>query len=88
MSLTKLKGLLAIPLFVFWQVSQSLAQCAMCRATVENNLNTGETTVGAGLNYGILYLFAAPYILAMVIGYLWYRHYKKQKLLKTKFHHS
>jgi len=80
----KIKTLLIVLFFSLASMGQSIAQCAMCRATVENNLNTGETSVGAGLNYGILYLFMAPYLLAMVIGYLWYRNYKKQKLLKSK----
>ncbi|MBS9522648.1 hypothetical protein KIH41_07785 [Litoribacter ruber] len=63
----------------------AFAQCAMCRATVENNVSSGETSVGAGLNYGIMYLFAAPYILAMVIGYFWYKNSKKRKLQTSKF---
>jgi len=83
----KLKAIIYTFIFLFISMGQSIAQCAMCRATVENNLNTGETSVGAGLNYGILYLFMAPYLLAMVIGYLWYRNYKKQKALKTKIQH-
>lgn len=82
-----LKTILYTLIFFLVSMGQSIAQCAMCRATVENNLNTGETSVGAGLNYGILYLFMAPYLLAMVIGYLWYRNYKKQKSLKTKIQH-
>ncbi|HSJ67606.1 MAG TPA: hypothetical protein VK921_08025 [Anditalea sp.] len=83
----KLKIILYTLIFLFVGMGQSIAQCAMCRATVENNLNTGETSVGAGLNYGILYLFMAPYLLAMIIGYLWYRNYKKQKSLKAKIQH-
>lgn len=55
------------------------AQCAMCRATIENNVSNGDTTVGAGLNMGILYLFAAPYLAAMVIGFFWYRNAKLKK---------
>jgi hypothetical protein len=55
------------------------AQCAMCRASVENNVSNGETTIGAGLNSGILYLFVMPYLLAAVIGVLWYRAAKKRK---------
>ncbi|EIM76624.1 hypothetical protein A3SI_09173 [Nitritalea halalkaliphila LW7] len=43
---------------------QSFAQCAMCRATVENNVSNGDTSVGAGLNAGILYLFSMPYLIA------------------------
>lgn len=68
-------------------LGQSIAQCAMCRATVENNLNTGETSVGAGLNYGIFYLFLAPYVMAILIGFVWYRNYRKQKSLKSKVQH-
>ena len=56
------------------------AQCAMCRATVENNLNSGASSIGAGLNTGILYLMAFPYILLSVIAFIWYRNYKKSKI--------
>lgn len=54
------------------------AQCAMCRAGLENNLANGELEVGAGINMGILYLFIAPYISLTVIGYLWYKHTRKK----------
>lgn len=37
------------------------AQCAMCKAVVEANLKQGGSA-GAGLNEGILYLMAMPYI--------------------------
>ncbi|MGY6559544.1 MAG: hypothetical protein ACXIT9_09730 [Nitritalea sp.] len=59
--------------------TQSMAQCAMCRATVENNVSNGDTSVGAGLNAGILYLFTMPYLIAAVLGYLWYRNAKNRK---------
>lgn len=55
------------------------AQCAMCRASVENNVSNGDTTVGAGLNTGIIYLFIMPYLIAAIIGFLWYRNAKKRK---------
>jgi preprotein translocase subunit SecY len=55
------------------------AQCAMCRASVENNVSNGETSIGAGLNSGILYLVVMPYLMAGIIGYLWYRASKKKK---------
>ncbi|AWW33215.1 hypothetical protein DN752_16220 [Echinicola strongylocentroti] len=61
----------------------AVAQCAMCRASVENNVSNGDTTVGASLNLGILYLFAAPYLLAAIIGFLWYRNSKKKKLARA-----
>ncbi|WP_044203506.1 hypothetical protein [Flammeovirga sp. OC4] len=55
------------------------AQCAMCRATVENNISDGSSAVGAGLNNGILYLMVMPYIIISSIVYLWYRKTQKEK---------
>ncbi|MHA7130039.1 hypothetical protein [Algoriphagus namhaensis] len=55
------------------------AQCAMCRASVENNVSNGDTSIGAGLNNGILYLFVMPYLMAMVIAFFWYRSAKRKK---------
>ncbi|GAA5022951.1 hypothetical protein GCM10011506_05430 [Marivirga lumbricoides] len=65
--------------FIILGLNQLSAQCAMCRATVENNVNNGEAGIAPGLNYGILYLFAAPYLLIMIIGFLWYKKSKKSK---------
>lgn len=72
---------ISVLVFLFFISSQvsSIAQCAMCRAGIENNVSNGETTIGAGLNMGILYLLAMPYLLAAVLGYLWYRNAKKRK---------
>ena len=74
----KLKSFFSVLLFLGLQVA-SFAQCAMCRASVENNVSNGDTSIGAGLNSGILYLFVMPYLLAAVIGYLWYKSAKKKK---------
>lgn len=63
---------------LFTQIA-SQAQCAMCRASVENNVSNGDTTIAAGLNNGILYLFVMPYLMAMVIAFFWYRSAKKKK---------
>ncbi len=49
------------------------AQCAMCRTTLENNVSNGNIGIAAGINFGILYLFFAPYIAVAVIAWLWYR---------------
>lgn len=69
--------------FLLIQAPSLLAQCAMCRATVENNVSNGEIGIGAGLNFGILYLFAAPYIAIMVIGYFWYKNSKANARKKS-----
>jgi hypothetical protein len=52
------------------------AQCAMCRATLENNISNGNTGIAAGINMGILYLFFAPYILVGIIAFFWYKNSK------------
>ena len=49
------------------------AQCAMCRAVLESE---GNVTVAEGINNGIVYLMAIPYIL---VGVLFYFVYKKMK---------
>jgi len=49
------------------------AQCAMCRATLENNISNGNVGIAAGINTGILYLFFAPYLAVGIIAYFWYR---------------
>jgi hypothetical protein len=38
------------------------AQCSMCRAVAESGNKNGQN-VGGGLNNGILYLLAVPYII-------------------------
>jgi hypothetical protein len=64
------------PLFI---TTNSSAQCAMCQATVESNLKNGGTS-GSGLNSGIMYLLAAPYIAMAGIGFLWYKKYRKKNI--------
>ncbi|MBX2896146.1 MAG: hypothetical protein KF763_11930 [Cyclobacteriaceae bacterium] len=49
------------------------AQCAMCRTTLENNVSNGDIGIAAGINFGILYLFAAPYLIIGIIAFFWYR---------------
>lgn len=73
------KAVLVFMVIMFGMVYNSIAQCAMCRATIENNVSNGDTTVGAGLNMGILYLFLAPYVLLTLIGFFWYRNVKRRK---------
>ena len=73
------KTLLVVFFLLLGFVQSTFAQCVMCRATVENNVSNGDTTVGAALNIGILYLFLAPYLLLMVLGYFWYKNAKKKK---------
>lgn len=59
--------------FLLCSTGQLLAQCAMCRSTLENNYSNGNPGIAAGINTGILYLLAMPYLAVMIIGYLWYK---------------
>jgi hypothetical protein len=43
------------------------AQCAMCKASAESNLANDPNSVARGINKGILYLMAVPYVLLMFI---------------------
>jgi hypothetical protein len=52
------------------------AQCAMCKASVESNIENGGKTVGRGLNTGILYLMSIPYLVLGGIGFMVYKNWK------------
>ena len=51
------------------------AQCAMCKAVVEN----GDAEMAEGLNNGIVYLMAFPYLLIGGLFYFIYRYKTKNK---------
>lgn len=48
------------------------AQCAMCKTSVESDLAAGGS-IGEGLNTGILYLMAIPYVILMVGAYFFFK---------------
>ena len=54
----------------------SHAQCAMCRAVLEGE--AGQATA-KGINDGIIYLMAIPYILVASIGLMVYLKYFRNK---------
>ena len=71
--------ILTLTVWLFTNVI-SYAQCAMCRATLETNVSNGsETVLAAKLNFGILYLFASPYLIIAVVGFFWYKNSQKSK---------
>ena len=55
-----------------------VAQCPMCRMTLESNYQNGGTTAN-GMNTGILYLLVMPYLIVGTIAYVWYKNKKKAK---------
>jgi hypothetical protein len=57
--------------------SSTIAQCAMCRQSVESNIDGDDKTVGKGLNKGIIYLMSIPYLVLGGIGYMVYKAKKK-----------
>ena len=71
----KVKILILTLAFVFLNTYLQ-AQCAMCKAVVEANLESGGTK-GAGLNDGILYLMAMPYVGILFFAIVYYLQSKK-----------
>ncbi|MEQ8625185.1 MAG: hypothetical protein RJQ00_10360 [Vicingaceae bacterium] len=69
--------LLVIVILVAGFQQELSAQCAMCKAVLESNMQSGEEAVGKGINSGIMYIMFVPYILLGTIGYFMYRHFKK-----------
>lgn len=76
----KIASLLLLSISLTVTPMDTNAQCPMCRMSAENNLKDGGTT-GKGLNKGILYMLAMPYVLVGTIGILWYRNRKKEEEL-------
>ena len=57
----------------------AVAQCAMCRTTVESTISNGRSNIATGLNTGILYLLAAPHLIVAAIAFLWFRQSKQEQ---------
>jgi hypothetical protein len=67
------RAVLLIFVFLIAVPMEILAQCAMCRSTIENNYSNGDPGIAAGINTGILYLLCMPYLAIAIIAYLWYK---------------
>ncbi len=73
------KIILLLSIVVLTSISYNAsAQCPMCKAAVESSIKSGQSNAGKGLNNGILYLLAAPYLLVGALGFLWYRNYRNK----------
>ena len=70
------KGALFVYLFVFLiiGIEQTYSQCSMCRAVLQSE--EGQATA-KGINNGILYLMAIPYILVGIVGWKVFQILKK-----------
>ncbi|HAA12842.1 MAG TPA: hypothetical protein DCE41_14575 [Cytophagales bacterium] len=71
------KWIVTVLFCVVVSLPTAMAQCAMCRSTVENNASRGDVDLAAGLNTGILYLFFTPYLIVGTLIFLWIRHSRK-----------
>jgi hypothetical protein len=70
-----MKKIILLIVFLFLVGSfDSEAQCSMCRAVLESE--EGQQTA-KGINNGIVYLMAIPYVLIGVVGYAVFRLLKK-----------
>lgn len=82
-----MKKILLIFLFLLLLSAPELyAQCAMCRASVQTSISSGGN-IGAGLNAGILYLGAIPYLVIGMLGWIWYRNARRLSPQQRKFMH-
>ena len=67
-----MKRFLVVFLYMLCLLSSELmeAQCSMCRAVLESE--EGQATA-KGINDGIVYLMAIPYLLVGIVGFVVYR---------------
>ena len=79
-NLTSVLAAFGLVVLLSFIAAPAFAQCAMCKSTVASNRNGDDKLekFGNGLNKGILYIMAAPYILAGTVGFFWYRHTRKK----------
>jgi flagellar basal body-associated protein FliL len=70
--------LLAISLLIVLVIFSAtlFAQCPMCGEAARTSLKEGNNTA-KGLNDGIVYLLAGPYILLAAGGFIWWNHRRK-----------
>ena len=65
---------LVLALVAVFAWEHAMGQCVMCKAVAEDSADDGG--LGAGLNRGILYLMAVPYILLSALFFVLYRRRK------------
>lgn len=78
-----MKKILTIIIFSFslcFSPADGYAQCPMCKMSAEQNLKNGGTA-GKGLNKGILYMLATPYLIVGTVGLIWWRNRRKEEEL-------
>jgi len=78
---TRLKTALFIVVFGLLTISIQpvKAQCEQCAANIATNKQNGGTTAN-GLNKGILFLLACPYLAAAIVGGVWYKKFRRKDI--------
>ena len=77
--ITMKKLILLIALMIsFTLITEVNAQCSMCRQAAESGIKKGEMQ-GRGLNKGILFLMAIPYVLGGT-AFIIYKKNKRKKI--------
>lgn len=67
-----MKRLMCLLVMGFWQVESLLAQCSSCKAAAASTDEAGKLIVGGGINVGVLFLLALPFIGFGTILGIWY----------------
>ncbi|AYA35646.1 hypothetical protein D3Y59_00415 [Hymenobacter oligotrophus] len=57
----------------------SYAQCTLCKNNVESARTDKDGYDISGLNKGILYMMAAPYVMGGLVGFFWYRNVRRKR---------
>ncbi|UYZ59285.1 hypothetical protein [Hymenobacter latericus] len=55
------------------------AQCTLCKNNVESARTDKDGYDISGLNKGILYMMAAPYVMGGLVGFFWYRNVRRKR---------
>ncbi|WP_008638686.1 hypothetical protein [Bizionia argentinensis] len=70
------KAIILTLIITLFYVIPAEAQCAMCRAVLETEEGQGQAK---GINNGIVYLMAVPYVLVGGIGLFIFRSFRTKK---------
>lgn len=72
------KIVLLLILSYFFILTETSAQCAMCKRVAETDMEANhKQSSGKSLNHGILYLLSVPYLIGAVGAFAWYRNRRK-----------
>ena len=69
----KAPATILVVLLLIVSLMDASAQCAMCKATAESATNHVNKGIGEGLNSGIVYLMAAPYLMLATVALVFFR---------------